>query len=92
MTGLTIPLRTLLCNLQESPPRWRTSIIRAAAQQQLELLIMREEDLNPFTVGGTICQSTHWWLKPFRPAPLAFKGEAELSQQSVFRTGSQFED
>lgn len=58
---------------------------------------MREEDLNPFTVGGTICQSVDWWLKPFRPAPTAFKGEAELCTGGVFsgqalsrRTGGVF--
>lgn len=67
--------RFLLCNLQESPPRWRTPIIRAAARHQLGLLIKGEEDLNPFTVGGTICQSTDWRLKPFRPTPTACKGE-----------------
>lgn len=49
-------------------------------------MIIREEDLNPFTVGGTICQSTDWWLKPFRPDPTAFKGGgAELSQTQCFR-------
>lgn len=27
---------------------------------------MRKENLNPFTVGGRICQSTDWQLKPLR--------------------------
>lgn len=40
--------------------------------------------------------STDWWVKPFRPAPTAFKGESELSlavfsgQALRWRTGGAF--
>ncbi len=40
---------------------------------------MRKEDLNSFTEGGRICQSTDWQLRTIKAGSCRFKVETERS-------------